>query len=350
MDGVVTIAGRGIGGGAPCFIVAEAGVNHNGDIELARRLVEAAAAARADAVKFQTFRAEGVAATGAPKAPYQLETTDSDESQLDMLRKLELGFDEHAELKRYAEEHGLVFLSTPFDAASVELLDRLDVAAFKIASPDVANIPLLEDVGRRGRLVILSTGTADMGEVEQAVERLRGAGAGVVVVLHCVTAYPADPADANLQAMATMREALGLPVGYSDHTEGDEVALAAIALGATVLEKHLTLDRSLPGPDQRASLEPDEFGALVRRARRVESSLGDGVKRPSAAEHEIARVVRRSLAAAEALPAGTSLEATMLTTLRPGTGIAPDRIGEVVGRTLRRGLDRGELLDPTDLV
>ena len=242
---MVTIAGRSIGGGAPCFVIAEAGVNHNGDVELARRLVDAAAAAGADAVKFQTFRAEGVASAAAPKAGYQLETTDRDESQLEMLRRLELDGDAFRGLKAHAEERGLVFLSTPFDVASVDLLDGLGVAAFKVASPDLTNLPLLEEIARRGRPVILSTGLAELDEVVTAVAAVRAAGAGDLVVLHCVSEYPARPEDANLRAMATMADRLGVPVGYSDHTEGTEVALAAVALGACLLEKHFTLDLSL---------------------------------------------------------------------------------------------------------
>jgi N-acetylneuraminate synthase/N,N'-diacetyllegionaminate synthase len=349
VDGVVTIGGRPVGPGAPCFVVAEAGVNHNGDLELALRLVDAAAAARADAVKFQTFRAEAVAAPSAPKAGYQLESTGAGESQLEMLRGLELAPDAYAELKRRAEERGLVFLSSPFDHESVELLDELDVAAFKIASGEVTNTALLADVGRRGRPVILSSGTADVGEVEEAVATLRAAGARELVVLHCVSAYPAPAEGANLLAMATLAERLGLPVGFSDHTEGDEVALAAAALGACVLEKHFTLDRSLPGPDHHASLEPPELAELVRRVRRVEAAVGDGVKRPTELERANARVVRRSLAAARDLAAGTTLDEGMLEALRPGTGIAPSRLPDVVGRRLRRDLARGELLDPADL-
>lgn len=346
---MVTIAGRLVGPGAPCFLVAEAGVNHNGDVELARRLVDAAAAAGADAIKFQTFRAEGVASADAPKAGYQLETTDGGESQLEMLRRLELGRDAFAELKERAEQRGLAFLSTPFDAASVDLLDGLGVAAFKVASPDLTNLPLLEEVARRGRPVILSTGLADLNEVVAAVDAARAAGAGELVVLHCVSDYPAPSEDANLRAMATMAERLGVPVGYSDHTEGSEVALAAVALGACMIEKHLTLDRSLPGPDHRASLEPDELAALFGASRRVEAALGDGVKEPTVAERLNAGAVRRSLAAAGDLPAGVELTREMLTALRPGNGIPPGRIDEVVGRRLRRGLARGELLDEGDL-
>jgi N,N'-diacetyllegionaminate synthase len=346
---VVSVGGRRVGPGEPCFVIAEAGVNHNGEVELARRLVDAAADAGADAVKFQTFRADGVATAAAPKAGYQLESTDAGESQLEMLRGLELDRDAHAELKERAEERGLVFLSTPFDARSVELLDELGVDAYKIASPDVTNRLLLEDVGSRRRPVFLSTGMAELAEVEAGVSVLRAAGAEEIVVLHCVSEYPAPAAAANLRAMATMAERLGLPVGYSDHTDGEEVALAAVALGAVALEKHLTLDRSLPGPDQRASLEPDELAALVAAVRRVESALGDGIKAPTAAERVIAATVRRSLAAADDLPAGALLTRAMLIALRPGTGISPARLDEVVGRRLRRELGRGELIGPDDL-
>lgn len=346
---MVTIGGRRVGPGERCFVIAEAGVNHNGDGALARRLVDAAADAGADAVKFQLFRADEVAAPDAPKARYQAETTGASESQLEMLRRLELDPGAFAQLKRRAEERGLLFLSSAFDAASVDVLDRLGVAAFKIGSGEVTNHPLLAEVGRRGRPVILSTGTADLAEVEAAVDVVRDAGASGIVLLHCVSAYPAAAEDANLRAIETMAARLGLPVGYSDHTEGDEVALAAVALGACVVEKHFTVDRSLPGPDHRASLEPDELAALVGRIRRVEAALGDGVKQPTAAERANAQVVRRSLAAADDLPPGAVLTAGMLTALRPGTGISPARIDDVVGRRLRRAVARHELLDPSDL-
>jgi N-acetylneuraminate synthase/N,N'-diacetyllegionaminate synthase len=345
----VRIADRSVGGPNPCFVIAEVGVNHNGDVGLAARLIDAAADAGADAVKFQTFHAEGVAAPEAPKAPYQLRTTDAGESQLEMLRGLELDWDAHVALKERAEKRGLVFLSTPFDLPSVRLLDRLGVAAMKVASPDVTNLPLLEEIGHCGRPVILSTGLAYLAEVEAAVAALRAAGATEIVVLHCVSEYPAPPEGVNLRAMATMREGLRLPVGYSDHTEGSEIALAAVSLGAAAIEKHLTLDRSLPGPDHRSSLEPEELVALVRAVRRVESSFGDGIKAPTAAERQNAPVVRRSLAAADDLPAGVVIERGMLTALRPGTGISPSRVDDVVGRRLRRPVARYELLEADDL-
>ncbi len=345
----VTIGQHRVGAGEACFVIAEAGVNHNGDLDLARRLVDAAATAGVDAVKFQAFRAEGVAAPTAPKARYQFETAGGEESQLDMLRRLELEPQAYAELKRRSEGCGVVFLASAFDAASVDLLDDLDVAAYKIGSGELTNRPLLEEIGRRGRPVILSTGLADLAEVEDAIAVLRAAGADDLVVLHCVTEYPAPVEHANLRAIATMAEQLGLPVGYSDHTQGDEAALAAVALGACVLEKHFTLDRSLPGPDHRASLEPDELAALVRSVRRVEAALGDGLKRPTAEERRNASAVRRSLAAAADLPAGVVLTRGMLTALRPGTGISPARIDEVVGRRLRRDVAHNELLDLDDL-
>ena len=345
----MVIGGVRIGPGEPCFVIAEAGVNHNGDLALARELVTAAAGAGADAVKFQAFHADAVAAPGAPKAAYQEAATGGGGSQLELLRALELGADALGELKALAEEHGLVFLASAFDESSVAALDELGLAAFKVGSGEITNHPLLGDIGARGRPVILSTGTADLDEVVRAVEVLRTAGATDVVVLHCTTAYPADASEANLRALATLRERLGVAVGYSDHTTGDEVALAAVALGACVLEKHFTLDRTLAGPDHRASLEPDELARLVERVRRVEAALGDGVKRPTASERETAAVVRRSLAAADDLAAGSVLTRAMLTSLRPGTGISPERIDEVVGRKLRRDFARHELLDPAEL-
>lgn len=346
---MVSIGTREIGAGTNCFVVAEAGVNHNGDSLRALALVDAAADAGADAVKFQTFRAEGVASASAPKAVYQLASTPAHESQLEMLRHLELDWDAHVSLKRRADERGVVFLSTPFDAASVDMLDRLGVEAFKVGSGDLTNRQLLEEVGAHGRPVLLSTGLADIEEVKRSLEVLRRVGCADIVVLHCVSEYPAQVEDVNLRAMATMRDRLKVPVGYSDHTEGCEVALAAVALGACVLEKHLTLDRSLPGPDQSASLEPGELRALVTAIRRVEASLGSGVKEPTAAERRTALTVRRSLAAAGDLAAGSVLTREMLVALRPGTGISPERIDELVGRRLARSVARNELLVPDDL-
>ena len=345
----MTIGGRAIGDGAPCFVIAEAGVNHNGDPELAHRLVDAAADAGADAVKFQVFRAEAVAAPRAPKAVYQQETTGSGGSQLELLRALELHPETFVELKAHCDERGVIFLASAFDSQSVGALAALDVVAYKVASGEITNRALLADVGSRGRPVILSTGMASLDEVEGAIAVVAAAGAADVVVLHCTTAYPAPIEEANLRAIVTLRERLGVPAGYSDHTNGDEAALAAVALGAAVLEKHFTLNRALPGPDHRASLEPGELAALVKRIRAVEAALGDGVKRATASEQANAELVRRSLAAGDDLAAGSIVTEAMLTSLRPGTGIPPARLNEVVGRRLRRDVARHELLELSDL-
>jgi N-acetylneuraminate synthase len=345
----VTIGGRAVGAGAPVLVIAEAGVNHDGDVDRARRLVDVAAEAGADAVKFQTFRADRVASASAPKAEYQLRETPAAETQHAMLRRLELSREAHDVLKRQCDDRKLVFLSTPFDEDSVDFLDQLGVPAFKVASGEVTNTPLLARVARTGKPIILSTGMAYLAEVQDAVAVLRASGNDALIVLHCVSDYPADPADANLRAMATMREALGVPVGYSDHTTGLETALAAVALGACVIEKHFTLDRSLPGPDHRASLDPAGLRGLVEGIRIVERALGDGRKEPVAAEMGHRSGVRRSVAARVDLAAGTVLTEPMLEALRPATGIAPAELPRLVGRTVKRPVGRGELLSWDDL-
>jgi N-acetylneuraminate synthase/N,N'-diacetyllegionaminate synthase len=345
----VSISGRQVGPGHPCFVVAEAGVNHNGDPELARRLVDVAAEAGADAVKFQTFTADGVTSPQAPKAAYQEAATGRSGSQLEMLRALELSADAHRALMAYAVTRGLFFLSTPFDEPSLDLLHGLDVPAFKVASGELTNLPFVEAIARRHRPVILSTGMAYLAEVEAAVETIRKAGNEDIVLLHCVSTYPAEARDANLAAMATMRDAFGVPVGFSDHTDGIEVTLAAVALGAAVIEKHFTLDRTLPGPDHRASLEPSALADMVRGIRRVEAARGTGEKRPVASEADTRRVARRSLHLRRSVEAGTLLTDDLLVALRPGIGIAPSERSAVVGRHLRRALQAGALLDWDDL-
>jgi len=345
----IDFAGRLVGPGHPCFVIAEAGVNHNGDPELARRLVDVAAEAGADAVKFQTFHAKRLVSPTAPKAAYQRQTTDASESQLEMLRRLELSPAAHRELRDYCRAKGVLFLSTPFDEESADLLDELGVPVFKIGSGEITNHPFLEYVARKGRPIILSTGMSYLGEVDEAYWAIRRAGCGDVVLLHCVTDYPAAPASANLRAMQTLAAAFPAPVGYSDHTPGLEVALAAVALGACVLEKHFTLDRSLPGPDHRASLEPHELKSLVAGIRTVELALGDGIKRPAPAEMGNREVARRSLVAAQAIAPGTVITREMLTAKRPATGIPPTLVDLVVGRTARRPLAAGQFLAWSDL-
>lgn len=341
----IELAGWKIGAGQPCFIIAEAGVNHNGDTELAKRLVDVAVRAGANAVKFQTFKAERLVARDVPKADYQKETTDPFESQFAMLKKLELSPEAHRELQTYCRNCGILFLSTPFDEESADFLESLDVPVFKIGSGEITNLPLLEYVAKKGKPIILSTGMSYLSEVDEAVRVIRSAGNDQIVLLHCVSNYPADSADANLRAMQTMAAAFGLTVGYSDHTLGIEVAIAAAALGASVIEKHLTLDRSLPGPDHRTSLPPDEFAAMIRGIRKIEIALGDGHKRPVALEQDLRGIARRSLVAACDIPAGVRIERRMVTAKRPGIGLTPHLLVWVVGRKARRPISSGELFD-----
>jgi N-acetylneuraminate synthase len=339
----IEIANRRVGHGYPCFIIAEAGVNHNGDVELAKRLVKLAVEAGADAVKFQTFKAERVVSAEAPKAEYQVQSTDPNESHLEMLRRLELRPEAHRELETFCSELCTLFISTPFDEQSADLLDELGVAAIKISSGDISNWPLLEYVARKRKPIILSTGMSYLGEVDEAVRVIQRAGNDQVILMHCVSNYPAEPSDANLKAMHTMRTAFQLPVGYSDHTRGIEVALGAVALGACVIEKHFTLDRSMSGPDHHASLEPDELVALVSGIRIVEESLGDARKEPAASELSTAAVVRKSLVAARDIPAGTALTEELISIKRPGTGLPPGMLTSLVGRIARTPIRAGTL-------
>jgi N,N'-diacetyllegionaminate synthase len=338
------IGERRIGPGTPIFIVAEAGVNHNGDPALARRLVDAAAECGADAVKFQTFTVDTLLTRGAPKAGYQVETTGAGESQREMLARFELGPGELALLRDRAAKHGLVFFSAPFDEKSVDALEALGVPLFKIPSGEITNLPLLRHIAAKGRPVILSTGMASLEEVLQAVAAIRAAGDPPLAVLHCLSAYPAPPAEMNLRAMDTLAGRLGCPVGLSDHTLGIEIAVAAAARGADIIEKHLTLDTGSAGPDHRASLDPPAFTAMVRAIRSVESALGDGVKRPMPSEADTRRVARKSLVASRALEAGRRLEAGDVAVKRPGTGIPPAELPRAVGRRLTRDVAADEVI------
>lgn len=332
----VRIGPRLVGPGHPCFVIAEAGVNHNGDVDLAIKLINAALEAGADAVKFQTFKAERLVSPTAPKAQYQLKTTDRGESQFEMIRRLELSEEDHEILQEHCRHREIVFLSSPFDELCADYLETLGVEAFKIPSGEITNHPFLAHVARKGRPILLSTGMADMQEVEAAVGVIRKAGEPGLILLQCVSNYPADPMDVNLRAMRTMAEAFDLPVGYSDHVPGNEVAFAAVVLGACVIEKHFTLDRNLPGPDHQASLEPSELAQLIQGIRTIERSLGDGIKRPAESEANTAAVARKSLVARRAIAAGTELTPDDLIAKRPGTGIPPSRLGELIGRRTRR--------------
>jgi N,N'-diacetyllegionaminate synthase len=339
-----SIGDRALGAGAPVYVIAEAGVNHDGDLDVALRLVDAARDAGADAVKFQTFDAEQLVTADAPQAEYQVRNTGARTSQLAMLRQLELDDTAHLRLVEHCRDRGITFLSTPFDARSVDLLGQLGVPAFKIGSGELTNLPLLQHAAATGRPLLLSTGMAHLGEVEAAVRAVRGAGNHDLALLHCVSNYPADPADVNLRAMQTLAETFDVAAGYSDHTLGDEVILAAVALGAAVVEKHFTLDATRPGPDHAASIEPDALAQLVRRVRAVESALGHGRKIPAASESCTASVARRSVVAAAFIAAGTTLTADHLAVRRPGTGLPPARLPDLVGRVAGEPIAAGTVL------
>lgn len=342
------IGHRWVGDHEPCFVIAEAGVNHNRSFALARQLIDAAAAAGADAVKFQTFRADALVTANAPKAEYQAANDRPDESQFEMLRRLEIPDAWYPELIAHCKRAGVVFLSTPFDEGSASLLAGLGMLAFKVPSGELTNLPFLSELVRFGRPLIVSTGMAVLDEVDAALTAIRDAGDPPVALLHCVSRYPTPVDDANVRALQTLRERFHLPVGYSDHTEGLEAATAAVALGACVIEKHLTMSRGLPGPDHQASLEPSELAELVRRIRLVERSLGSGEKVPSAEERAIADVARKSLTTARALPRGHRLAVADLIIRRPGTGLPPSALASTVGCRLTRDVPANHVLAPGD--
>ena len=350
MPDAIYISDHLVGASQPVFIIAEAGVNHNGDLKRALALVDAAADAGADAVKFQTFSADRLATPLSPKAKYQCETTDASESQYEMLKKLELSPDAHRELKDRAEKHGMVFLSTPFDQESADLLEKLGVAAFKVGSGELTDIPLLKHIAGKKRPVILSTGMSDMKEVAEAMRVVQKAGLGEIALLHCVSAYPAPVEDVNLLAMQFLRETFNVPVGYSDHTEGIEVAVLAVACRANIIEKHLTLDRNLPGPDHRMSLGPDEFKAMVKKIRETEKILGKWDKRPMQSELNTRNVARKSVVALVDIKKGCRLTRKMLGVRRPGLGIQPSELENLIGRKLDRDVPAGSSLYPEWLV
>lgn len=329
------------------MIIAEVGVNHNGDLALAKQLVEAAAAAGADVAKFQTFHAGSVVVRNAMKAAYQEAALGDGESQFEMLQRLELSADAHKELMRHCAACGIGFLSTGFDIQDIDFLVALGQDRFKIPSGELTNLPYLRHIGSFGKPVILSTGMATLGEVEAALDVLDVAGTPRqrITVLHCTTEYPAPFADVNLRAMATLAAAFGVEVGYSDHTPGIEAAIAAVALGATVVEKHITLSRDLPGPDQRASIEPQELAALVAAVRNIEIALGDGVKRVTLSEAGNRPIARKSLVARRTIQQGEEFTPENVTAKRPGTGLSPMRWDEVIGRCAPRDFAEDEMIE-----
>ena len=343
------IGNKRIGAGHPCFLIAEAGVNHNGQYDLALKLIDVAAEAGADAVKFQTFKAENLVTPAAVKAKYQVENTGTNESQFDMLKKLELKYELHASLKEYAESKGLIFLSSPFDEESVEFLFELGVSAFKAGSGELTNLPFLRQIAAKGLPVILSSGMAVMEEVEDAIAAVYSTGNQQLAMLHCTSNYPCPPTEVNLRAMKTMQSKLECIVGYSDHTEGVQVSLMAVAMGAHILEKHFTLDKSMEGPDHKASLDPTELNAWVQEVRWTEKVLGSSEKKPNESELRIMQNVRKSIVAASNIPANTTITADMLTIKRPGTGIAPKHLEEMIGKKSKHDLIQDEVITWEDV-
>lgn len=329
------------------LIIAEAGVNHNGELATARQLIDVAALAGADLVKFQTFSADRLVTAGAAKADYQRAHGAADESQHAMLRGLELTREMHHELIAHCQQRGIGFFSTAFDIASLDLLAELGASRFKVPSGEITNLPYLRHVGRFGKPLILSTGMSTLGEIEAALNVLEGAGTqrDRITVLHCNTEYPTPMGDVNLRAMLAIRDAFGVQVGYSDHTAGIEVAIAAVALGAVLIEKHFTLDRQMPGPDHQASLEPAELEFMVRAIRNIERALGSGRKVPSASEAKNMPIARKSIVAARPIRAGERFTIDNITVKRPGVGLSPMRWDEVLGRPAPRDFEPDELLE-----
>jgi len=333
----------------PTFIIAEAGVNHNGSPELAKKLIDAAKNSGVDAIKFQTFRAKDMVSTFAEKAEYQKRASGTEESQFKMIRKLELSLENFSDLKEYCDKKDILFLSTPFDNKSVDFLENL-VPLYKIGSGEITNLPFLEYIAKKGKPIILSTGMSILGEVEEAINSilpLLGIHLSLsspqfppLTLLHCVSNYPADYNEVNLKAMITLKESFKLPIGYSDHTLGIEIPVAAVALGARIIEKHFTLDRNMSGPDHTASLEPCELKEMVTAIRNVEKSLGNGIKKPTPREFEVMKVARRSLVVTRDIKTGEILKESDIAIKRPSTGISPNFKQTIVGMRLKQSIKR----------
>jgi len=328
------------------FIIAEAGVNHNGSIDLARRLIDEASNSGADAVKFQTFKAENLVTKNSKKAEYQKKTTDKNESQFDMIKKLELDINAHKELISYCHSKNIMFLSSPFDQDSIELLNDLGLEIFKIPSGEITNLPYLRSIGRLNKKVILSTGMADVGEIEDALDILLEMGTKKenITVLHANTMYPTPMEDVNLKAMTTIGSTFDIDYGYSDHTLGIEVDIAAVAMGASCIEKHFTLDKDMEGPDHKASLEPDELKAMVKAIRNIEIALGSSIKKPSKSELPNMKAARKSIVAKTKIQQGDILSDNNLSIKRPGNGISPMRLDELVGTKAAKDYIEDELI------
>lgn len=341
----IKIGNKLIGEGEPCFIIAEVGVNHNGDIRLAKELIEKAKEVGADAVKFQTFQSENLVTQTTEMADYQKINIGQEQSQLEMLKKLELSQQDFVELKECARAKDILFLSTPYDKASVDILEKLNILAFKISSADITNHPLLGYIASKNLPVIFSSGMSTLGEIEEAINVMRATGNEKLILLHCNFNYPARLEEVNLRAMKTLETAFQIPVGYSDHTMGIEVPIAAVVLGARVIEKHFTLDRGLPGPDHKASLEPKELKEMVEKIRNVERALGSFRKFPTKSEAKNRKISRRSIVAATDISRGTVIGPGMICVKRPGTGIAPKYLKKVIGQRATQDIKEDELIN-----
>lgn len=327
------------------FIIAEAGVNHNGSFEIAKEMVDVASAAGVDCIKFQTIKSDKIVSKYAPKADYQKLNTGKDQSQLDMLKQLELSNEEFCKLNQYCKSKNIIFASTPFDIGSIDFLNKMEMRFLKIPSGEITNLPYLEKIASCHKPVIMSTGMSYLKEVEDAVNVLKGGGCRDITLLHCTTEYPTPYKDVNLRAIVSMREYFNLPVGFSDHTLGIEVALGAVALGAAVIEKHFTLDRNMSGPDHKASLEPDELTDLVMCIRNVEQAVGTGEKKPVTGEDGNKSIARKSIVAGRYINRGEVFSETNLTIKRPGSGISPMQWYQILGRTAVRDFEEDELIE-----
>lgn len=338
-----------VGDNRPCLIIAEAGVNHNGDLEEAKSLVLSAKDVGADCVKFQTFRSERLVTRDAPKATYQLSSTDANESQREMLQKLELKSKEYTELMSFCDEQDIMFLSTPYNIEDVDFLDDLGVRAFKLSSMHAAEPCFAKYVAKKNKPIVLSTGMASLEEVDQVVKAILDTGNEQLILLQCTTNYPSTMAEVNIRAMVTLRDKFHTLVGYSDHTENETACIVSAALGACIVEKHFTLDKNKPGPDQNASANPSEFASLVKHIRNVETVMGDGIKRASAEEQLVAIGMRRSIVAKRKIEEGELITEDCLTLKRPSTGIKPSQIDNVLGRIARRTIEDDSLIVFSDL-
>jgi N-acetylneuraminate synthase len=339
----IKIGKKFVGEGQPVFIIAEAGVNHNGSLDLAKKMVDIAKNAGTDAVKFQTFKAEDIVTGNAKMADYQKKNTGKNESQLEMVKKFELSYDDFFELKKYCDLKGIIFLSTPHTDAATDFLKHL-MPAYKIASGDATNIPFLQKISKNKKPIILSTGMTNMAEVKAAIKAIKGCGNNKIVVLHCTTNYPCPIEEINLRAISTLEKELNLPVGYSDHTDNIFVPIMAVAMGAQILEKHFTIDKNLPGPDHKASLEPKELKEMVENIRKAEKIMGSPIKKPTESEKKIMKIVRKSIVAKKDILSGQKINGSMLIIKRPGNGIEPKYISKIIGKKAKINIRKDQLI------